>query len=197
MNATIDGLLTLVTPTSQQEILPIIRNEQFHSLPVHNNQPLLRIIWQFSQFIIKKQSVKISYQRQRGEYKKYTILPEAVIFSEYYFYIIAFNPEGKGNRFFVQTKFKITNLQTTKFLKVMLIVLKTVSCGNKFSTCSLANKLHFNLNSLALSKLLQTVFLTQSSKNGIRTVTLFSLKQKLMMQPLKCGYLAEEAQLRF
>lgn len=100
MNATIDGLLTLVTPTSQQEILPIVRNEQFHYLPVHNNQPLLRIIWQFSQFIIKKQSVKIAYQRQRGEYKNYTILPEAVIFSEYYFYIIAFNPEGKGNRFF-------------------------------------------------------------------------------------------------
>ncbi|KRL53523.1 helix-turn-helix transcriptional regulator [Furfurilactobacillus rossiae] len=100
LTTTINGLLNLTTPSDQQEIRPIIRNEQFYYVPVHHGQPLLRTIWAFSQFITKKQAVDIDYQRQHGECKHYTILPEAVIFSEYYFYIISYSPEGNGDRFF-------------------------------------------------------------------------------------------------
>lgn len=106
MKTTVSGLLNLATPEEQHEIRPIIQNESFYYLPVHHDQPLLRTIWQFSQFIIKKQAMQITYQRQHGEYKTYIILPESVIFSEYYFYIIAFNPQGKGNRFFRADRIK-------------------------------------------------------------------------------------------
>ncbi|ETY74601.1 hypothetical protein LFAB_06320 [Lactiplantibacillus fabifermentans T30PCM01] len=100
MQTTVNGLLALTPPRDQEAIRPIIKNETFHYVPLHHQQPLLQTIWQFSQFIIKKQTVTMEYQRQHGDYKRYTILPAAVIFSEYYFYVIAYSAEGHGNRFF-------------------------------------------------------------------------------------------------
>lgn len=100
MHQTITNLLSLTTTEDQREIQPIIKNESFYYQPLHHQQPLLDRLWQFSQFITQKQPVTIIYQKQHREIVTRTILPEAVIFSEYYFYVVAYNAKYKSNLFY-------------------------------------------------------------------------------------------------
>jgi len=100
LDQTITGLLKLIKPADRQAIEPIIKNEQFHYIPVHHQKPLLQLIWQFSQLILKKQTITIHYQRQHGEIVERTILPEAIICSEYYYYLISYNAKYQSNLFY-------------------------------------------------------------------------------------------------
>lgn len=97
---TIEGLLKLINPSDRNEIEPIIKNERFYYIPVHHKKNLLQMIWQFNQFILKKQTVTISYQKQDRSIVERTILPEALIFSEYYFYVISYNAKYDSNLFY-------------------------------------------------------------------------------------------------
>ncbi|WP_203640584.1 helix-turn-helix transcriptional regulator [Levilactobacillus andaensis] len=111
MTQTIDGLLQLLPLADQQEIRPIIKNERFYYQPVHHGQDLLTNIWELSQFITQQQAVTITYQKQHREIVTRTILPEAIIFSEYYFYVIAYNAKYDNNLFYRVDR--IRHLQTT------------------------------------------------------------------------------------
>ncbi|KJW13996.1 helix-turn-helix transcriptional regulator [Levilactobacillus spicheri] len=97
---TIDSLLNLIPKPEQREILPIIKNEQFHYRPVTHGKPLLTLIWQFSQFIEHHVTVDIRYRNQLDQVNQRTILPQAIIFSEYYFYVVAYSQTYQANRFF-------------------------------------------------------------------------------------------------
>jgi len=74
-------------------------------------QDLLANIWELSQFITQQQAVTITYQKQHREIVVRTILPEAIIFSEYYFYVIAYNAKYDSNLFYRVDR--IRHLQTT------------------------------------------------------------------------------------
>ncbi|WP_367377173.1 helix-turn-helix transcriptional regulator [Levilactobacillus cerevisiae] len=100
MTQTIDGLLQLIPATDQAEIQPIIKNERFYYQPVHHGQPLLNSVWELSRFISQRQTLTITYQRQHREIVTRTILPEAIIFSEYYFYVVAYNAKYQNNLFY-------------------------------------------------------------------------------------------------
>lgn len=96
----ITGLLGLVSKSDQAEIQPIVKNEVFHYQPVHHQQPLLKLIWQISQFIIGQQTIDIDYRNSHNQTETRTILPQAIIFSEYYFYVVAYSTKYHANRFF-------------------------------------------------------------------------------------------------
>ncbi|WP_125764019.1 helix-turn-helix transcriptional regulator [Levilactobacillus mulengensis] len=100
MNKTIDGLLQLIPVADQNEIRPIIKNERFYYQPVHHGRPLLDAVWQLTGYISHRQTITITYQRQHREIVTRTILPEAIIFSEYYFYVVAYNAKYKNNLFY-------------------------------------------------------------------------------------------------
>ena len=97
---TIDSLLNLIPKPEQREILPIIKNERFYYRPVTHGKPLLTLIWQFSQFIERHVTVDIRYRNQLDQVNQRTILPQAIIFSEYYFYVVAYSQTYRANRFF-------------------------------------------------------------------------------------------------
>lgn len=111
MTQTIDGLLALISPKDQSEITPIIKNERFYYQSLQHEQPLLALIWQLSQYITQKQAITITYQRQHRDLVTRTILPASIIFSEYYFYVIAYNPKYQHNLFYRIDR--IRHLQTT------------------------------------------------------------------------------------
>lgn len=100
MTKVTDGLLALVSKTEQLEIQPIINNERLYYQPVHHDKPLLTRIWQLSQFIIHQTTISIDYRNRYNTIESRIILPQAVIFSEYYFYVVAFSEKYQTNRFF-------------------------------------------------------------------------------------------------
>lgn len=100
MTQTIDNLLALIPRADREELLPIIKNERFYYVPVHHQQPLLRRIWELSQLILHHQSLTIEYEKTWHQNVTRTILPAAIIFSEYYFYLVAYNPTYQQNLFY-------------------------------------------------------------------------------------------------
>lgn len=100
LHQTISGLMSLVPQPERREITPIIKNESFYYPPVHHGKALLQLIWQLSQFMTTKTTIDIDYRNSRNIVETRTILPQAIVFSEYYFYVVAFSSKYQANRFF-------------------------------------------------------------------------------------------------
>lgn len=76
-------------PAEAKKIKEIISNELHHYVAVQHGKPLLESIWELSQGVRNHKLVKISYRRSDQEVVERLIEPQGVIFSEYYFYLIA------------------------------------------------------------------------------------------------------------
>lgn len=94
---TISGLLNLTPSSTRNEVSPLLQNEIFNYTPLQNQQPLLDKIWNLSKYIIQNRSVQIKYRRQHSEVVTRDVLPQALIFSEYYFYLVSYNPDYKAS----------------------------------------------------------------------------------------------------
>ncbi|WP_261806455.1 helix-turn-helix transcriptional regulator [Lapidilactobacillus luobeiensis] len=97
MAATIDGLLGLIHSDDRAQIEPLIKNERFFYQPLQHQRPLLDKIWALSHCIATKQTLQIDYQRQHAEHITRQILPQALIFSEFYFYLISYSPKHNSS----------------------------------------------------------------------------------------------------
>jgi len=92
MSDIIDKLISIVAADKQEFIRNIILNEKHLYVDLHHKKSLLRLIWALSEAIQKKKVIKIDYLREGEAIPTEKILkPLAVIFSEYYFYLIAYN----------------------------------------------------------------------------------------------------------
>lgn len=90
LHALIDKLLLLTSPTNNKNIKEIIKNELFYYVPLRHNKNLFQKLWDITMFINQKELVKISYTRKDGVQREHKIKPVALMFSEFYFYVIAY-----------------------------------------------------------------------------------------------------------
>ena len=79
-----------VVPNDKQQIESIIRSEQYYYVPPRHNQFLLAKIWEVSQLISNHEIISFNYMRQDGELKSREVKPVAIMFSEFYFYLVAY-----------------------------------------------------------------------------------------------------------
>jgi len=100
LNTAIGSLLATLPHTEQAEVQPIIKNEIFYYQPLHHQQDLIPLIWQLSRFITHQTTVDIDYRNSKNQTETRTILPQTIIFSEYYFYVVAYSSKYQANRFF-------------------------------------------------------------------------------------------------
>lgn len=96
----IELLLARLEPGEQRELNWVIKNEQSNYLPLTSATELLKPLWDFSLYIVRSQAVDITYTKQRGEKVTRTIVPKAVIFSDYYFYVVSYNPKYDSDLFY-------------------------------------------------------------------------------------------------
>lgn len=90
LDSLLSKLLMHTTPNDRKLVENIIRNEQFYYVPLKHNKKLLSSIWLISDYINNNEIIEISYIRQDGISRKHQIKPVSIMFSEYYFYLIAF-----------------------------------------------------------------------------------------------------------
>lgn len=78
-------------PQNQRFIQDVIRNEHFHYVSLQHDQPLIQTIWDLSRAVHTKRAIVIDYKKE-GEDSPITrkLKPVGIVFSEYYFYLIAF-----------------------------------------------------------------------------------------------------------
>lgn len=90
MNIVLQKLINQTIPQEQDEVKDILMNELSCYIPLCHGKALLSSIWDFTTYINHKKKVQITYQRQDLTCKSHTIKPVALMFSEFYFYLIAF-----------------------------------------------------------------------------------------------------------
>lgn len=92
MSDIIDKLVATVTEDKQGFIHNLVLNEKHLYVDLNHKKSLLQLIWSISVAVHKKKVIKIHYLRERGiEYSEKILKPLGVIFSEYYFYLIAYD----------------------------------------------------------------------------------------------------------
>lgn len=92
MSGLLDRLISCCAPYSSQKLVKeLVSNEMFHYIELQHRTPFLDIMWQLAQAVRDCQYIEIEYQRikERAVVKR-EIMPVAIMFSEYYFYLTAF-----------------------------------------------------------------------------------------------------------
>lgn len=95
LDALISKLLAQVTSNDRKQVENMIRNEQFYYVPLRHGKKLLGAIWELSRYITQYEVVRISYVRQDGVEREHEVKPVAIMFSEYYFYLVAFMADDR------------------------------------------------------------------------------------------------------
>lgn len=95
MKNLIASLLAQGTKDDKKFIQAIVGNELLHYRPLQHNQPLLDMLWAIAASIRSKTVIEIEYQRMDYQKKHHIVKPVAILFSEYYFYLIAFIHESE------------------------------------------------------------------------------------------------------
>lgn len=90
LDTLIKKLLMQTTDQDRRNVKSIITNEYRNYVPLKHNKKLLNIIWELTNCISNQNKVTFSYMRQDGVKKDRTVRPVSLMFSEYYFYLIAF-----------------------------------------------------------------------------------------------------------
>ncbi len=86
----ISKLLKQVVPNDRKIVENIIKSEYACYVPLCHEQKLFSRLWQLSHSIISRKIIFFCYKRMDGFECKHSVKPVAVMFSEYYFYLIAF-----------------------------------------------------------------------------------------------------------
>lgn len=95
MKKTMDALLAQSTKDDRKFIQLIVGNEFHHYRPLQHNQPLLEKLWKIAESIRSKKMIEIVYERMDQQQNQRIVKPVSIMFSEYYFYLIAFMKESE------------------------------------------------------------------------------------------------------
>jgi predicted DNA-binding transcriptional regulator YafY len=91
MNQLIDKLTNLAQPANQEFIKKLILNEKHLYPDLQHKQSLFALFWELAKAVHTKRLINIRYKREFDyEDSERTLKPVGLIFSEYYFYLIAY-----------------------------------------------------------------------------------------------------------
>lgn len=113
LNSLIDKLLLQATPSARMNIKEMILNEKYHYIPLKHNKPLLNAIWELSENIYNKTIIEFDYVRKDGVASHKIVKPLSIMFSEYYFYLIAWMADDSKDFPTVFRIDRMTNVKST------------------------------------------------------------------------------------
>lgn len=92
MNGIIDKLTSLAKKEDQYIIKKMMENEKNLYVDLYHKKNLIQVLWQLSLAIQKKKIIYIDYKREFDvEPKRRELKPVGILFSEFYFYLIAYS----------------------------------------------------------------------------------------------------------
>lgn len=104
-----NSILGQVDTNQRKYVKDIIGNELLNYVPLKHSDLLLSKIWYLSELIRNKEVTQITYIKIDGVEVKRIVKPVAIIFSEYYFYLIAY-----FNKFDSPTVFRVDRIKEYK-----------------------------------------------------------------------------------
>ena len=88
----LDKLITCCVPaSSRKSVQALVANERYHYIEPHHGRPILQGLWEIGQAVQNQNVMRIVYEKLQGEEPvQRTIEPVGLLFSEFYFYLVAF-----------------------------------------------------------------------------------------------------------
>jgi predicted DNA-binding transcriptional regulator YafY len=72
------------------KVKDLVSNEEFYYIPTHNSRPAVDKIWELGCAIREQKLITVQYVKQNGSLVQRTLKPVGLLFSEFYFYLLAF-----------------------------------------------------------------------------------------------------------
>ena len=95
----VDKLKKFTTPEDRPKMNELIRKELFHYPEVsHDCESVEDNLWKLVDCITEHKEISIEYYRMDRKWVTHRIRPSSVMFTDYYFYLIAFLAEGKTDK---------------------------------------------------------------------------------------------------
>ncbi|WP_300359383.1 YafY family protein [Fusobacterium sp.] len=120
----IDKLIKQCIPKeSYLKVSKLIENEKFHYMELQHKKEFLGSLWEIGEAIQKHLKMEIEYERMDKNIVKRTILPVGLMFSEYYFYVLAHIDGINKEKYFENkddvfpTIYRIDRIQNFKILE--------------------------------------------------------------------------------
>ena len=87
-------LLMQTSDKDRKTVEDIIHGEYMSYIPPRHNKRLLSLVWNLSAIVKSHKIITFSYTRQDGKKSDKKVKPVAIMFSEFYFYLIAYMAEA-------------------------------------------------------------------------------------------------------
>lgn len=131
------NMLIKATPIYEQASLKLmIENELKNYIPIQNANITFNKIWNIERSILRKEKIRIEYTKANHNKVFRDIIPIAITFSEFYFYLIAFLDNSK---FETPTFFRIDRILSFEIIENC----KNLEIYNKINPSDIKNKLHY------------------------------------------------------
>lgn len=109
----IEKLLMQTSENDRKTVEEIIHSEYMSYIPPRHNKPLLESVWRLSEIVNSKKIITFTYSRQDGKTSIKKVKPVAIMFSEFYFYLIAYIAEDVKDCPIVFRVDRIKNIKET------------------------------------------------------------------------------------
>lgn len=91
----ISTISNLISNDNKRKVSQLIYSEMDNYISPTHNKSLLKIHWDLEQGILKKQIIELHYFKANGQLVNRIVSPISIVFSEYYFYLVAFRDDER------------------------------------------------------------------------------------------------------
>lgn len=95
MDTLLKKLVEQAAPEDRNHIENVLLNEKHHYVPVKHEKNLIQTIWDLSKAVQEKRELDMTYKSVGKEPSKNIVKPVGLIFSEFYFYLLAYLTESE------------------------------------------------------------------------------------------------------
>ena len=91
LDTLLDKLIMQCSPEQRHYIKEAVRNERYHYVPVKHGKNILDCLWELGRAVRERKMIQVEYQKlqQQGMIQR-ILRPMGIVFSEYYFYLVAY-----------------------------------------------------------------------------------------------------------
>lgn len=87
----LDKLVECCVPEPNKATVKVLlANEKYHYIAPHHDTPLLLRLWELGQVVRTHRVIEVEYARMTGDVVRRELEPVGLMFSEYYFYLVAY-----------------------------------------------------------------------------------------------------------
>lgn len=113
MEGLLDLLCSMISKEELKTMKELFINERFHFQPLAHGKPILKIIWDLGQCIMKREVIELDFTKANGTPGRRIVHPLSIVFSEFYFYLIA---QIEGSTYEHPAFFRVDRLSSFKLL---------------------------------------------------------------------------------